>query len=187
LLIGVLGFVVVMVGIIWLPISIFTKKGFKNPVFLIATGFILLIVGVSTTGSSSEVPKAEGTEQGDEEKNEDETDDYKTNPGEIENSRLLINLEVGSETVIQDTEMIDGIKSVETTARKLHNQIDDETGEIYENVYQVNGVYAWENKRYEYVAVYSFDVNNVNETGNILIYNSDLGNNIINKSLTTEE
>lgn len=185
--VGMLGFFASFVGVVWLVISFFAKKNLKKPLITVVFGFVLFIGGMATTDTSTEETTADGGEESSDVKNEDETDDYKTSPGEISNSSLVISLEIRSENVIQETEMIDGIKSVETNARKLHDQINDDTEEIYENVYQVNGVYSWENKRYEYVAVYSFDKNDVNEAGKILIYHSDLGNNIINKSLTTKK
>lgn len=59
--IGILGFLAFGVGIIWLIVSAFTKKGFKKPLITIGVGFVMFIGGAVTdisddeaTGDSSE-------------------------------------------------------------------------------------------------------------------------------------
>lgn len=106
----------------------------------------------------------------------DETEDYKVSPGNITNRSLLISLSVRAETIIEQYDDIDNVyvNQDEIEAYKMTNFENDETGEVYENVYSIDGVYSWNDKKYDFEWVSSFDENDVNVGGSILQYTSDM-------------
>lgn len=113
---------------------------------------------------------------GNSEENVDETDTYKVSVGQITNRSLLINLAVRAETIIEQYDEIDGVKvsQDEIKAEKQSDMKDNESGEIYSNVYYISGKYSWENQKYNFEWAVSFDENDTEGSGKILQYTSDM-------------
>lgn len=112
---------------------------------------------------------------GNEEANSDETKKYKESTGEITNKDLLINLAVRSEAFIEGTDKIDGVKvdEGEITATKLNNRKDVNTSDLYENIYQVEGLFSWDGKKYDFKWTVAFEENDVSKAGKFLVYQSE--------------
>ncbi|MEK5081134.1 hypothetical protein MKX73_19605 [Solibacillus sp. FSL W7-1436] len=112
---------------------------------------------------------------GNEETNSDETKNYKETTGEITNENLLINLAVRSEAFIEATDNIDGVKvdEDEITATKLNNRKDTNTSDLYENIYQVEGVFSWNGEKYDFKWTVAFEDNDVSKAGKFLVYQSE--------------
>lgn len=112
---------------------------------------------------------------GGEEKNSDETSTYKVTPGEITNEKLLNNLAVRAETIVEQYDGIDNVTvdSTDITVEKLADLKNNETEEIYKNVYYIDGTYTWENKKYDFEWSVSFEENDTDVGGKILQYTSD--------------
>lgn len=109
--------------------------------------------------------------------NSDETDTYKVSQGKITNEKLLINLAVRAESIIEKYDRLDGVEVDDTQikADKHPDLINDETEDIYKNVYYINGEYSFEGRNYDFVWCVSFDENNTDSEGQVLQYSSDMG------------
>lgn len=114
--------------------------------------------------------------------NADETDTYKTSNGKITNDKLLINLAVRAETIVEKYDEIDNVSIDEEdiTAEKLSDSKETETGKIYKNVYSIDGKYTWKEKKYDFEWVVSFKDNDVDSSGSVLQYTSEMGKNQLN-------
>lgn len=120
--------------------------------------------------------------------NSDETNTYKVSQGKITNEKLLINLAVRAETIIEKYDGVDNVKveDAEIEAKKHPNLRNDETKEIYKNVYYIDGEYSYQDKKYDFVWSVSFNNNDIDSGGQVLQYISDMetGEKInINRSL----
>ena len=105
-----------------------------------------------------------------------ETDTYKVSEGKITNEKLLINLAVRAEAIIEKYDELDGVEvdDAQIKADKHPDLINDETEDIYKNVYYINGEYSYQGRNYEFVWCVSFDENNTDSTGQVLQYTSDM-------------
>lgn len=120
--------------------------------------------------------------------NSDETDTYKVSQGKITNEKLLINLAVHTETIIEKYDGVDSVKveDAEIEAKKHPDLRNDETKEIYKNVYYIDGEYSYQDKKYDFVWSVSFNNNDIDSGGQVLQYISDMetGEKInVNRSL----
>lgn len=123
------------------------------------------------------------------EENADEADTYKVSLGKITNEKLLTNLAVRAESIIEKYDGLDGVEvdDAQINADKHPDLINDETEAIYKNVYYIDGEYSYQGKNYDFVWCISFDENNTDSGGQVLQYTSDMetGQKInINRSLT---
>lgn len=108
--------------------------------------------------------------------NSDETDTYKVSQGKITNEKLLFNLAVRAETIIEKYERLDGVEvdDAQIKADKHPNLINDETEDIYKNVYYIHGEYSYQGRNYDFVWCVSFDENNTDSGGQVLQYSSNM-------------
>lgn len=107
--------------------------------------------------------------------NTDETDTYKVSPGKITNKKLLINLAVRAETIIEEYDRLDGVEVeyAQIRADKHPDLENDETEDIYKNVYYIDGEYSYQGRNYDFVWCVSFYENNTDSEGQVLQYTSD--------------
>ena len=108
--------------------------------------------------------------------NSNETDTYKVSQGQITNKKLLINLAARAETIIEKYEQLDGVEvdEAEIRADKHPDSINDETKDIYKNVYYIDGEYSYEGRNYDFIWCISFDENNTDSGGQVLQYTSEM-------------
>ncbi|WP_144512885.1 hypothetical protein [Bacillus sp. FJAT-22090] len=109
------------------------------------------------------------------EENSDETDTYKISEGKIMNEKLLINLAVRAETIIEKYDRLDGVEVDDANIRadKHPDLENDETEEIYKNVYYIDGEYSYQGRNYDFVWCASFNENNTDSEGQVLQYTSE--------------
>lgn len=177
---GAIGIVGILVGLVLMVLGRIKKKKFKGGLIaLISLG--VFIVAVITTQSSVEKSKSEKASTN---VASDETDNYKVTNGKITNNSLLINLAVRAESIIEKYDKIDNVKVKEENIKavKLSDLKNDEREEVYKNVYSIIGEYSWQDKRYAFEWVISFDENNVDSNGSVLQYSSDIGGSQINET-----
>ncbi|MFF2755889.1 hypothetical protein ACFVR1_19535 [Psychrobacillus sp. NPDC058041] len=91
--------------------------------------------------------------------NTDETDTYKVSEGKITNEKLLINLAVRAETIIEKYDRLDGVEvdGAQIRADKHPDLENDETEDNYKNVYYIVGEYSYQGNNYDFVWCVSFD------------------------------
>lgn len=108
--------------------------------------------------------------------NSNETDTYKVSEGKITNEKLLTNLAVRAEAIIEKYDELDGVEVdvAQITADKHPDIINDETEDIYTNVYYIDGEYSYQGRNYDFVWCVSFDENTTDSKGQVLQYISDL-------------
>ncbi len=169
---GAVGLVGVFVGIVLIVLGLIKKRKFKGGLITIIS-FVMLIGGIMITVSNSD-----GVDAAD----QDETDTYKVSRGEITNEKQLINLAVRAQSSIEKYDKLDNVTvdHYDIEAEKQSDFKNDETEEIYENVYYVSGLYSWQDKKYDFVWVVSFEENNVDADGVVLQYTSEMGNSQLN-------
>ena len=122
------------------------------------------------------------------EANSDETDTYKVSQGKITKEKLLVNLAVRAEKIIEKYDQLEGVEvdDAQIQADKHPDLINDETEDIYKNVYYIDGEYSYQGKNYDFIWCVSFDENNTGSGGQVLQYTSDMetGKRInVNRSL----
>ncbi|WP_277585484.1 hypothetical protein [Psychrobacillus antarcticus] len=107
--------------------------------------------------------------------NSNETDTYKVSEGKITNEKLLTNLAVRAEAIIEKYDELDDVEVdvAQITADKHPDLINEETENIYTNVYYIHGEYSYQGRNYDFVWCVSFDENNADSTGQDLQYTSD--------------
>lgn len=171
---GAIALVSFITGIVLLILGKIKKKKYYGG-WITIISFIVFIIAVVTTPT---------------ENNRDETDTYKVSSGEITNKKLLIDLAVRAETIIEKYDKIDNVKvdQHDIKAKKMSDMKDDATGEVYKNVYYIDGMYSWQDKKYDFEWCVSFDENNTDSAGKVLQYTSDmLGGKKINVRRSTVE
>lgn len=106
----------------------------------------------------------------------DETDTYKVSEGKITNEKLLKNLAVHAVTIIEKYDRIDGVEVNDTQIRadKHPDLIDDETKDIYKNVYYIDGEYLYQGRNYDFIWCVSFNENHTDSEGQVLQYTSGI-------------
>ena len=161
---GAFGAVGVIFGVFLIIYGKIKKKKYRGGLITIIS-FVLFVVAIALSSSNEEANT-----------NADETDTYKVSTGEITNEKLLISLAVRAETLIEKYDKIDNVtvKTENITAEKLNDMKDNETGEIYKNIYHVSGQYSWKEKRYDFELEISFDENDVESSGKIIMYASNM-------------
>lgn len=171
---GAIALVSFITGIVLLILGKIKKKKYYGG-WITIISFIVFIIAVVTTPT---------------ENNRDETDTYKVSSGEITNKKLLIDLAVRAETIIEKYDKIDNVKvdQHDIKAKKMSDMKDDATREVYKNVYYIDGMYSWQDKKYDFEWCVSFDENNTDSAGKVLQYTSDmLGGKKINVRRSTVE
>lgn len=161
---GAIGLVGFIVGIVLIILGKIKKKKYRGGLITIIS-FVLFVVAIALSSSNEEANT-----------NADETDTYKMSPGKITNEKLLINLAVRAETTIEKYDEIDNVtvKTENIKAEKQTDMKDNETGEVYKNVYYIDGQYSWKDKRYDFEWCVSFDKNDTEASGKVLQYTSDM-------------
>lgn len=169
---GAIGLVGVIVGILLIILGKIKRKKYKGGLITIVS-LVLFITGLVITSNDDDSKKA------------DQTDTHKVTPGKITNNSLLIDLAVRSETLIEKYDKIDKVKVNQDyiTAEKLSNQKDD-SEKVYKNIYSINGQYTWQDRRYDYELIISFNKNNVDEAGTVLKYVSEINSQKIDVKLS---
>lgn len=170
-LLGALGFVGLVIGIVLIILGLIKKKKYKGGLIAIISLVVVIVAVVITPKDSVETTA-----------NQDETDTYKVSPGEITNSSLLINLAVRSETIIEDYDKLENVKvDVDNIiATKEQDNKSEESDEVFENVYKIDGQFSWKEKRYDFEWVVSFEENNTEASGKILEYTSEMNGTQLN-------
>src|SRR5690554_5136476 len=122
---GLLGFSGLIVGIVLIING--RKKEKKNKGGLITLlSFIVFVIALAITPTDDQPATSDNkqdvaaesetetdpveAEKTDAETPQDETDNYKVSEGKITNNRLLINLAVRAETIVEEYDMIDNVK-----------------------------------------------------------------------------
>lgn len=108
--------------------------------------------------------------------NSDETDTYKVSQGKITNEKLLVKLALRAETIIEEYDQVDDVEvdEADIKADKHPDLINDETKDIYKNVYYIAGEYSHQGRKYDFVWSVSFDENHTDSEGQVLQYISDM-------------
>lgn len=172
---GAIGFIGLIVGIVLMIVGWIKKKKYKGGLIALVS-LVLFIIAVVTTPNNEKASS-----------NVDQTDTYKVTDGKITNNKLLINLAVRAETIIEKYDKINNVKVDEDniTAEKMPDMKDENTGDEYKNVYSITGQYSWKEKRYDFEWIVSFDKNDVEASGKVLKYSSEMNGSQIDVKMSS--